>query len=941
MTDSAASSHVVDVDAVSLVQYKGKGLAEKVDAVIASDKVVVFGRSTCPFCIEVTRTMATMGVAFTYIKLDQLSATPAELAGPAVLEHLRETTGQRTVPFVYINGSLVGGCNDTKALIDSGEFDMLVGDGDSATKEAIKGLAGVDLSAPSVTGALLEFPQTVDGRVIRWTGVQVFVVCVVIAAMSYLEYRSVKWLSVGLLTDFCLRFYGGAGVSPLGSISMLVVALWDLVGGRWLGRATGPVWGAGPPKQFAVSVGVMFSTIIVVLQFTKQWQAATAFAAVLAFFAGLEGFINFCAGCWFFGHAIRFGIIPDTVYMQHINLLAETKYTWEEFTKVVHPPVPERVTFQFEGHGAPTKVDLHYKTGKTDDWEREDFAVVKHSKIAFQSSVIGVAAVAALFKFMSISPRFATPDLVWQILTLLSLVHTVVFTAPYVGKMIMYPKKVRSEWMHPAMNNAFSVPSMTLAVYAFLSWEFYSTALARVLFWAGSSTGTALAVITIGNWLSTLRHDGHMNGSWMMAPVGLFIFAVVGPIIDPGYTQVCFLFFGFATLMWVVLFASLFPRFALGPNADPRMRMFAAIWVAAPAVASIAWAVLNAGGLEQIGSMNNAPPIAITQSLFYAAVSIAMVVAWMVWRRFLYADKFFMQMWAFGFPTAGLAWAAVLYDLTVQTALTKVLAVCLISLASIVCFVLTLRTYTGILRLKVFIPEHKWGPMSQLPLAQEGMRAMLAKIKVTADHLAERPDNARLFSTLRTQWATFEGVNDFYCGLKQNTCFPIIASYFPGHPKTAFKLNDELLAAQHRISEMIEAAEPATSAAKGVNQYVLSDAIAAFVQKANSTFDYVEDNIKPVVRRYMSGPIQVKTMKDCWDNADPAGWWLSLPAIVQSLPMHSQRVTFVRAFVWAMPERCQQIGTMISLGVDPVVWERLRHSVAEIIPRGEDGWKRF
>ena len=29
---------------------------------------------------------------------------------------------------------------------------------------------------------------------------------------------------------------------------------------------------AGPPKQFAVSVGVLFSTIIVVLQFTHQWK---------------------------------------------------------------------------------------------------------------------------------------------------------------------------------------------------------------------------------------------------------------------------------------------------------------------------------------------------------------------------------------------------------------------------------------------------------------------------------------------------------------------------------------------------------------------------------------------------------------------------------------------------------------------------------------------
>ena len=160
----------------------------------------------------------------------------------------------------------------------------------------------------------------------------------------------------------------------------------------------------------------MFSTIIVVLQFTRQWQAAAVFAAVLAFFAGgwagtnarmrggracvdtpllwqaylggwgrapmgvcarvrawvghwhvpwaplalpglrasllpaasksinqqpsaqtnqpsahthhptgLEAFLNFCAGCWFFGHMIRLHLIPDSIYIIHINTLPETK----------------------------------------------------------------------------------------------------------------------------------------------------------------------------------------------------------------------------------------------------------------------------------------------------------------------------------------------------------------------------------------------------------------------------------------------------------------------------------------------------------------------------------------------------------------------------------------------------------------------------------------
>ena len=46
------------------------------------------------------------------------------------------------------------------------------------------------------------------------------------------------------------------------------------------------------------------------------------------------------------------------------------------------------------------------------------------------------------------------------------------------------------------------------------------------------------------------------------------------------------------------------------------------------------------------------------------------------------------------------------------------LAVCLVVVACLFAFTLVLRTLAGVCRLKVFIPEHKWGPMSHLPLAQ-------------------------------------------------------------------------------------------------------------------------------------------------------------------------------------------------------------------------------
>jgi tellurite resistance protein len=897
------------------------------------------------FCIEVTRTLVEQGVPFAYYRIDLFSGGDGNITQATAHEALRNLTNQRTVPYVFVNGNLLGGCDATKELISTGEFDKMLGANPatngtgtvnvdlelgSDAKTPMK-TVGVDEDSTKITGALLEFPNTVDGRVIRLVAVQVFILSTLLAILAYKKNQSWHWVAVGLLTDFCLRFYGGAGISPLGSIAMFAVAFWDLIGPRVFGRQTGPLWGAGPPKQFAVSVGMFFSAGIVIFQFTHVWQAATVFAAVLSFFSFLEWALNFCAGCWVFGHAIHFKVIPESVYIVHINTLPETKLTWDDFTKTVNPPTPQRYRENFRDYPRPTKIDLHYKTGKTTDWEREDFDYIKHSKIAFFSSVIGVAAIPALFKFMAMSPRFQTSNLIWQVLTLLSLVYTSFFTFPYIMKMIKYPQKIKSEWQHPMMNNAFGIPSMTIIVYAFLATGNYSTALARVLFWAGSSTAFLLSIIIIGNLLSTIRHPGHLNGAWQMAPVGLYIASVVGPIVDARYTQVSFLFFGFASIMYVTLFIMTFQNVAINYLADPRQRMFSAIWFAAPSVASIAWTVLNAPTAATAGMYVMDP---IAQTLFYIGISMAVLNLWMSWRRFLWTDKFFMQMWAFGFPTAALAWAAVLYDGTIQTALTKVLALLCISVACVIAFVLTMRTFVGVARLKVFIPEHKWGPMSHLPLFQDAARNLLARIGTTTEALAEDPSNTRLKSSLRTSWTNFTTINTFYSTIKKDICLPQIGDFFPGHQAQALANNAKMIEEQNKIDALLD---KKTS----TDFMALKTAMHEFIQLCYRTYDHVEDNIKPVVRRYIPGPVQKKIMVDCWDDAPKEGWWATIPVVVQNLPMQGQRLTYIRAFLWAMPERCQQIGTMVALGVDPVTWYRLKHQLPEIIPRGEAGWKRF
>lgn len=68
---------------------------------------------------------------------------------------------------------------------------------------------------------------------------------------------------------------------------------------------------AGPPKQFAQAVGLLLSTVALVLAFgLGMVGAAYAVIGALILFAGLEAFSGFCAGCFVFGYLIRFGLIP-------------------------------------------------------------------------------------------------------------------------------------------------------------------------------------------------------------------------------------------------------------------------------------------------------------------------------------------------------------------------------------------------------------------------------------------------------------------------------------------------------------------------------------------------------------------------------------------------------------------------------------------------------
>lgn len=139
---------------------------EVVEQRIKDNKVMVFSKTTCPFCTKIKNLFDSLGFKYEVLELDQMAE------GPAIQAALAEKSGQRTVPNVYINGDHIGGCDDTLKLhadntlmakIQAGshnfDYDIIVIGGGSgglaASKEAAKlgkKVAVLDFVKPSPAG---------------------------------------------------------------------------------------------------------------------------------------------------------------------------------------------------------------------------------------------------------------------------------------------------------------------------------------------------------------------------------------------------------------------------------------------------------------------------------------------------------------------------------------------------------------------------------------------------------------------------------------------------------------------------------------------------------------------------------------------------------------------------------------------------------------------
>lgn len=129
-----------------------------------------------------------------------------------------------------------------------------------------------------------------------------------VVTMSVVAFVSgAAWILIPLTYGFLARVAAGPTLSPLGQFAVRVTAP-KLP--RWQKLVP------GPPKRFAQTIGLAFSTAALITWLSAGWLDARWILLPLVGAATLEGVFGFCLGCTVFSWLIRAGLIPEDVCVE-------------------------------------------------------------------------------------------------------------------------------------------------------------------------------------------------------------------------------------------------------------------------------------------------------------------------------------------------------------------------------------------------------------------------------------------------------------------------------------------------------------------------------------------------------------------------------------------------------------------------------------------------
>jgi tellurite resistance protein len=255
----------------------------------------------------------------------------------------------------------------------------------------------------------------------------------------------------------------------------------------------------------------------------------------------------------------------------------------------------------------------------------------------------------------------------------------------YLTKLIFAPDAVRAEFGHPIAGNLFGALLISLLLVPIVLAPL-ALWLAQILWIAGAVGMVGFAWLVVSRWMSNQQQFAHATPVWVVPVVGILDVPLALPSLAlPPMHDLMVACVAIGLFFAVPLFTIVFARLLFNPPLPPALQPTLMILVAPFAV----------GFSSYITATGHVDPLA--QSLYWLTLFILAVLLGRL-RLLALCCPFRVSWWAVSFPLAATAITAIRFAQSDPGLITDIIALTLLSLASVVITGLLFRTLLGIAR---------------------------------------------------------------------------------------------------------------------------------------------------------------------------------------------------------------------------------------------------
>ena len=298
-------------------------------------------------------------------------------------------------------------------------------------------------------------------------------------------------------------------------------------------------------------------------------------------------------------------------------------------------------------------------------------------------SVMGLTGLSVAWRLAH--ARYGAPDWAANTGAVAAAGAFVLMTCAYLVKLATAPRAVLAEFRHPIAGNLFGTILISLLLLPIILAP-YSLPGAQIMWGLGALGMVVFAWAIVSRWMSDQQLIAHATPAWIIPVVGLLDVPLALPVLNlPPMHGVMVLGLAVGLFFAVPLFTLIFSRLVFEPPMPDALQPSLLILVAPFAVGFSTY-------LTTTGQVDLFAEALYALTLFMLAVLLNRL------RNLVQCCPFRVSWWAVSFPLAASAIAALKFAAAEPGAVTDVIALALLGLATVVIVGLLLRTLLGLAR---------------------------------------------------------------------------------------------------------------------------------------------------------------------------------------------------------------------------------------------------